>query len=45
MDNLDITSMKLHGAIKLGSTSVLLNNIDKYVKRPNPTFRTLKKDL
>ena len=25
--------MKLHGAIKLGSTSVLLNNIDKYVKR------------
>ena len=24
--------MKLHGA-KLGSTSVLLNNIDKYVKR------------
>ena len=23
--------MKLHGAIKLGSTSVLLNNIDKYV--------------
>ena len=25
--------MKLHGAIQLGSTSVLLNNIDKYVKR------------
>ena len=25
--------MKLHGAIKLGSASVLLNNIDKYVKR------------
>ena len=25
--------MKLHGAIKLGRTSVLLNNIDNYVKR------------
>ena len=25
--------MKLHGAIKLGSNSVLLNNIDTYVKR------------
>ena len=24
--------MKLHGAIQLGNTSVLLNNIDKYVK-------------
>ena len=24
--------MKLHGARKLGSTSALLNNIDKYVK-------------
>ena len=27
---MDITPIKLHGAIKLGSTSVLLNNIDKY---------------
>ena len=25
--------MKLHNTIKLGSTSVLLNNMDKYVKR------------
>ena len=25
--------MKLHGARQLGSTLVLLNNIDKYVKR------------
>ena len=25
--------MKLHGASKLGSTSALLNNIDKYVKK------------
>ena len=30
---MDITPMKLHGAMKLSSTSVLLNNIDKYVKR------------
>ena len=32
--------MKLHGAIKLGSTSALFNNIDKYVneKGPNPPF-------
>ena len=28
-----ITPMKLHGARQLGSTLVLLNNIDKYVKR------------
>ena len=25
--------MKLHGAIELGSTSILLNNINKYVKK------------
>ena len=38
--------MKLHGAIKLGSTSVLLNNIDKYVKRGQiRPFWPLKKDL
>ena len=35
--------MKLFGAKQLGSTSVLLNNTDKYVKGPNLTFLTLKK--
>ena len=30
---INITPMKLYGAQNLGSTSVLLNNIDKYVKR------------
>ena len=38
--SINITPMKLDGARKLGSTSVLLNNIDKYV---NLTFPTLKK--
>ena len=35
--------MKLHGAIKLGSTSVLLNNIDKYVKRAKSDLSDLEK--
>ena len=39
--------MKLHGARKLGSTSALLNNIDKYVKKAKiwpfwPWKRTFK---
>ena len=38
--------MKLHGAKQLGSTSVLLNNIVKYVKRGKiRPFSTLTKDL
>ena len=37
--------MKLHGPRKLGSTSVLLNNMDTYVKGPNLTFPTLQRHL
>ena len=45
--------MKLHGAIKLGSTSVLLNNMDKYVKKGakydlltlKKTFRAIQANL
>ena len=33
---MNITAMKLHGAIKLGSTSVLMNNIDKGAKTDLP---------
>ena len=37
--------MKLYGANKLGSTSVLLNNTDKYVKRGQILHFDLEKDL
>ena len=35
--------MKLHGAKKLDSTWALLNNIDKYVKRPKSDLSDLER--
>ena len=37
--------MQLHGTIKLGSISVLLNNIDKYVKMGQSDLSYLENDL
>ena len=37
--------MKLYGTKKLGSTSVLLNNTDKYVKMDQILTFRLEKDL
>ena len=38
-----VTAHHLHGARKLGNTSVLLNNIDKYVKRGQSDLSYLEK--
>ena len=40
-----MTSENLHNAMHLGSTLILLINIDKYVKKTEPDLSDLANDL